>query len=66
MTDQLFYRPAKELAQLIAKGEVSAVEVMKATLGRIEEANPKLNSIVNLVSESSALAMAVCASWANT
>jgi amidase len=59
VTDQpLHYRPAKELAQLIAKGEVSAVEVTRAFLGRIEEANPKLNSIVNLVPESAALAMA--------
>ena len=59
MTDQpLHYRSAKELAQLVATGEISAVEVMRAFLARIEEANPKLNTIVSMLPASEALALA--------
>ncbi|WP_423067736.1 amidase [Devosia sp. CN2-171] len=62
MTDQpLHYRSAKELAQLVATGEISAVEVMRAFLARIEEANPKLNTIVSMLPASEALAHAEAA-----
>ncbi len=57
----LHYRSASNLAGLLARKEISAVEVMKAFLGRIEEANPKLNAIVSMVPESQALAMAEAA-----
>lgn len=57
----LHYRSASDLAGLLARKEISAVEVMKAFLGRIEEANPKLNAIVSMVPESQALAMAEAA-----
>jgi Asp-tRNA(Asn)/Glu-tRNA(Gln) amidotransferase A subunit family amidase len=40
--------PAWELAALIAKGEVSALEVMRETLERIDRINPSLNAFVAL------------------
>lgn len=59
MTDEpLYYRSATELARLLAAREISAVEVMRAFLGRIEDVNPKLNSIVSLLPESQTLALA--------
>jgi amidase len=59
MTSQpLHYRSATELASLLATKEVSTVEVMAAFLGRIEEANPRLNSIVSMLPASEALALA--------
>lgn len=62
MTDQpLYYRSAKELAQLVATGEISAVEVMQAFLARIEEANPELNTIVSMLPAREALALAEAA-----
>ncbi|ODN71489.1 amidase [Methylobrevis pamukkalensis] len=57
-TEPLYYRSATELAGLLRAREISAIEVMKAFLGRIEEVNPKLNSIVTLMPESAALALA--------
>lgn len=57
----LHYLNATTLAALLARREISAVEVMKAFLGRIEEANPKLNAIVSLLPESEAIAMAEAA-----
>ncbi len=47
--------PAGELVRLIASREVSAVEVMRAHLARIEEANPRLNAIVTLLPEETLL-----------
>ena len=44
----LTHLSATKLAQLIANGDVSAVEVAKAYLARIEEVNPKLNAIVQI------------------
>ena len=57
----LYYRSATELAQRLRAREISAVEVMKAFLGRIEEANPKINAIVSLLPESEALKLAEAA-----
>ncbi len=54
----LYYRSARELAALIKNHELSAVEVMKAFLARIEEANSKLNVIVSRLPESEALKLA--------
>ena len=42
------WRSATELAYLIRSREVSPVEVMKATLERIDEINPKLNAFVTM------------------
>ncbi len=46
---------AGELVRLIAGREVSAVEVMRAHLARIEAANPRLNAIVTLLPEATLL-----------
>ena len=44
-------KSARELARLIAKREVSPVEVLDAHLAAIAEINPKLNAIVTLAAE---------------
>ncbi len=44
----LFYKPAWELASLIAKKEISPLEVMQDTLDRIDSINPTLNAFVAL------------------
>jgi amidase len=43
---------ARELAQRIARRELSAVEVLEAHLARIERRNPELNAVVSLDIES--------------
>lgn len=43
---KLWELPAHELARLIAKRELSAVEVVREHIARIEEMNPKLNAVV--------------------
>ena len=45
---ELVYRPASELAALIAKKEVSSVEVTKAFFDRSERLNPVTNSYLHL------------------
>jgi len=42
------YKPAWELASLIAKKEISPLEVMRETLDRIDRVNPDLNAFVAL------------------
>jgi aspartyl-tRNA(Asn)/glutamyl-tRNA(Gln) amidotransferase subunit A len=42
----LLRRPLTEIAALLARRELSPVELMRATLDRIEAANPKLNAFV--------------------
>ncbi len=44
----LFFAPASELADMIRKRELSPVELMRATLDRIDAVNPKLNAFVAL------------------
>ena len=56
----LWERSAVELQSLIARHEVSAVEVVTAFLDRIAAVNPRVNAIVTLVPER-ALAEAVAA-----
>ena len=46
MGNELWRRGALELAGMIARGEVSSVEVVEAHLARIDEVNPKLNAVV--------------------
>lgn len=57
----LHYESATALVRLLRAREISAVEVMKTFLARIEELNPKLNSIVSLLPESEALRLAEAA-----
>ncbi len=47
MTDELWRKSARELADLIAKGDVSSREVVDAHLARIDSVNPRLNAIVH-------------------
>ena len=51
MGDELYYKSAHELANLIATREVTPVEVMEAQLQRIEETEGALNCYITLLSE---------------
>src|SRR5262245_18568433 len=44
----LHFASAVELAARIRSGELSPVELMRATLARIEAVNPRLNAFVHL------------------
>jgi amidase len=55
--DDLMFRSAIELAGMVRLGEVSASELVRASLERIEELNPALNAFVE-VDEAGALATA--------
>ena len=46
--DSIHRKPAWELAALIARKEISPVEVMRDTLDRIDQVNPRLNAFVAL------------------
>lgn len=48
MTDKIIYKDATRLAELIAKRELSPVEVVQAHLDRIANVDPKVNAIVAL------------------
>lgn len=48
MSQELLTRPAVDLVSQMAKGEVSAVELMRATLLRIDQVNPNVNAIVSM------------------
>jgi len=50
-TEQLYYLDASVLAKMIRTKELSAVEVMKAHLDRIEALNPSINAIVTVAEE---------------
>ena len=54
---ELIWKTAVELAALIKRGEVSAVDVLEAHLERIDAVNPALNAIVTYLPEE-ALALA--------
>src|ERR671922_2391816 len=47
-TDDLLFRPALELAGLVRAGEVSARNLVEASLGRIDLLNPGLNAFVDV------------------
>jgi amidase len=51
LMDQLTYRPAAELATLVRDGEVSASELVSASLERIESLDPLLNAFVEVDGE---------------
>jgi amidase len=50
--ETLLYSPAAALARAIREREVSAEEVVLATLKRIEALNPVLNSVIQIAPES--------------
>ncbi|MFC7304058.1 amidase [Streptomyces monticola] len=45
---ELWQRPATELAAALRKRDISAVDVVRSCLGRIEEVNPELNALVDV------------------
>ena len=51
MSEELCFLPATELAQRIRRKELSARELMQASLAQIERVNPGLNAIVSLYAE---------------
>ncbi len=56
--NDLLNRDAVDLAAMIARREISATELMEATLVRIAEVNPKLNAIVSMIDSEAAMEMA--------
>jgi len=50
-TKDLLYRPVDELAGMVRSGDVSARELVQASLDRIEEAEPKVNAFVDVFAE---------------
>jgi amidase len=50
-TDELCFKPARQLALLLKKGRISATELMRAFIARIERVNPKVNAIVTFLPE---------------
>lgn len=52
MKDELWRLTASELAGMIRKGDVSAVEAVRSYLARIASINPKVNAITNVLEES--------------
>jgi amidase len=56
--NELLNRDAVDLAAMIARREISAAELMEATLARIDEVNPKLNAIVSQIDGDAAMDMA--------
>jgi len=49
--NEIYYRDATDLAELIRERQVSAVEVMRAHLDRIEAVNPGVNAVVTVAAE---------------
>ena len=49
--NDLVFQPATRLAALLKARKLSATEVMRAFIARIDEVNPKLNAIVTFVPE---------------
>ncbi|ACZ85861.1 amidase [Streptosporangium roseum] len=47
----MFYLTATEMLRLLRTRQVSAVELLRAHLRRIEEVNPRVNAVVTLVAE---------------
>ena len=48
MTNEIIHVDATRMAELVAKREVSPVEIVQAHLDRIAEVNPKVNAIVTM------------------
>jgi amidase len=47
----LLYRPVTELAASVRSGEITARELVQASLDRIEEVNPQVNAFVDVFAE---------------
>ena len=47
--DELCFTPARQLARLLQARKLSATELMRAFIARIERVNPKVNAIVTFV-----------------
>lgn len=56
---EIYYRSSCELVQAMKAGELSAVEVMKGHLDRIEKMNPLLNGLVQRLSREECLKQAL-------
>ena len=50
-TTDLLFRPVTELAASVRSGEITARELVQASLDRIEEVNPKVNAFVDVFGE---------------
>jgi amidase len=50
-TDELCFKPARQLALLLKRRRISATELMRAFIARIERVNPKVNAIVTFLPE---------------
>src|SRR6476661_3016049 len=50
-TTDLLFRPVTELAASVRSGEISARELVQASLDRIEEVNPKVNAFVDVFAD---------------
>jgi amidase len=48
-TDELCFTPARRLALLLRQRKISAAELMRAFVARIERVNPKVNAIVTFL-----------------
>ena len=48
MTNEIIHVDATRMAEVVAKREVSPVEIVQAHLDRIAEVNPKVNAIVTM------------------
>jgi amidase len=48
---ELVFKPAREVARLIAARKLSATELMRAFIARIERVNPRVNAIVTFLPE---------------
>ena len=46
--NELYWKPAHELAAMIRKREIKPSELMDVTIRRIEATNPKINAFVAL------------------
>jgi amidase len=55
---ELLTRPARELAELIRTGEVTATELIELSLRRIEELDPRINAFTHVAAESALAAAA--------
>jgi amidase len=55
MSSDLYFLPARKLAQLIKEKKISCVEVIQTYLDRIQQVNPKLNALVQLTEPEIAL-----------
>ena len=51
MTDAITSRPISKLAPLLRKREISPVELLEATLQRVHQLQPKLNSFITITEE---------------